>query len=267
MNIDIAKVIRDKNERLYRRLPRFAIKSLARLIRQDDINDVLARFGHLSGVDFVTAVLDDFGIERTVTGLDNIDPDGRYIFAANHPLGGLDAFVLAEAVAGRMGDVRLVVNDVLMKLEPLSPIFVPVNKYGCQNQEYMAAYNGLFASDLPVIYFPAGLCSRRNGGVISDLDWKKNFVQKAVESGRDIVPVFVDAVNSPRFYRAASLRKALGIPVNLELVLLPDELFRKRGSAIGLRFGEPVSCGSLRGGRHALEEAAELKKMCYDLRV
>ncbi len=70
MNIDIAKVIRDKNERLYRRLPGFAIKALARLICQDDINDVLARFGHLSGEDFVTAVLDDFGIERTVAGLD-----------------------------------------------------------------------------------------------------------------------------------------------------------------------------------------------------
>ncbi len=99
-----------------------------------------------------------------------------------------------------------------------------------------------------MVYFPAGLCSRRNGGVICDLEWKKNFVQKAVESGRDIVPVFVDAVNSQRFYRAASLRKSLGIPVNLELVLLPDELFRKKGSAIGLRFGEPVSHSSLRGG-------------------
>ena len=266
MNIDIAKVIREKNERLYRRLPGFAIKALARLICQDDINDVLARFGHLSGVDFVTAVLDDFGIERTVAGLDGLDRNGRYIFAANHPLGGLDAFVLAEAVAGHMGDVRLVVNDVLMKLEPLRPIFTPVNKYGIQNQEYMSAYNDLFASDLPVVYFPAGLCSRRNGGVICDLEWKKNFVQKAVESGRDIVPVFVDAVNSQRFYRAASLRKALGIPVNLELVLLPDELFRKKGSAIGLRFGEPVSHSSLQGGRHAASEAAELKKMCYDLR-
>ncbi len=266
MNIDIAKVIRDKNERLYRRLPGFAIKALARLICQDDINDVLARFGHLSGEDFVTAVLDDFGIERTVAGLDGLDRNGRYIFAANHPLGGLDAFVLAEAVAGHMGDVRLVVNDILMKLEPLRPIFTPVNKYGIQNQEYMSAYNDLFASDLPVVYFPAGLCSRRNGGVICDLEWKKNFVQKAVESGRDIVPVFVDAVNSPRFYRAASLRKALGIPVNLELVLLPDELFRKKGSAIGLRFGEPVSHSSLQGGRHAASEAAELKKMCYDLR-
>ena len=58
----------------------------------------------------------------------------------------------------------------------------------------------------------------------------------------------------------------VGIPVNLELVLLPDELFRKKGSAIGLRFGEPVSHSSLQGGRHAASEAAELKKMCYDLR-
>ena len=161
--------------------------------------------------------------------------------------------------------MRLVVNDVLMKLDPLRSIFTPVNKYGSQNQDYYKMYNELFASDLPVIYFPAGLCSRRIDGVIRDMEWKKNFVQKAVESGRDIVPTFVDAVNSPRFYRAASLRKRLGIGVNLELVLLPGELFGKRGSAINLRFGKPVPHDSLKGGRHAASEAAELKKMCYDL--
>ncbi|MDE7134089.1 MAG: glycerol acyltransferase [Rikenellaceae bacterium] len=264
MKIDLSKVIRDKNERLYRRLPGFVIKALARIIHEDEINDVLTRFGHLDGVAFVTAVLDDFAISRSWSGLDDI-PDGRYIFAANHPLGGLDAFVLAEAVARRFGDVRLVVNDVLMKLDPLRSIFTPVNKYGSQNQDYYRMYNELFASDLPVIYFPAGLCSRRIGGVISDVDWKKNFVQKAVDSGRDIVPAFVDAVNSPRFYRAASLRKKLGIGVNLELVLLPGELFAKRGATINLRFGKPVPHSVLRGGRHAAVEAAELKKMCYDL--
>ena len=65
MKIDLSKVIRDKNERLYRRLPGFVIKALARIIHEDEINDVLARFGHLEGVAFITAVLDDFGINRS----------------------------------------------------------------------------------------------------------------------------------------------------------------------------------------------------------
>lgn len=265
MKIDIDRVIYEKNAKLHRFLPGFVIKLLARLIHQDEINDVLNRFGHLSGVEFVSAVLDDFKITRQVEWSENLEK-GRYVFASNHPLGGIDAFVLAEAVASRFGDVRLVVNDVLMKLDPLKSIFVPVNKYGAQNAEYKEMYDNLFLSDLPVIYFPAGLCSRRNNGVICDPVWKKNFVSKAKESGRDIVPVFVDAVNSERFYRVASMRKKLGIKFNFELILLPDELFRKKGSTIKVRFGTPVPNSSLKGGRDSLKEAAEIKKMCYDLR-
>lgn len=69
-------------------------------------------------------------------GLENIPAEGRFIFASNHPLGGLDGMGLIKILGGIYGDERLkfLVNDMLMNIEPLRPVFLPVNKYGSQGQ-------------------------------------------------------------------------------------------------------------------------------------
>lgn len=53
-----------------------------------------------------------------------------------------------------------------------------------------------FASDNHIIMFPAGLCSRRQGGEIKDLEWKKTFVTKSIETHRDVVPLHFEGRNS-----------------------------------------------------------------------
>ena len=114
-----------------------------------------------------------------------------------------------------------------------------------------------FGSDAQVLYFPAGLCSRLIKGRITDLEWKKTFITKAIESHRDIVPMFFSGENSKRFYRLANLRKRLGIKFNIETFLLPDEMFRKQGSSFDLYIGEPVPYTSLTG-EHSHREWCEI---------
>ena len=47
--------------------------------------------------------------------------------------------------------------------------FLPVNKHGAQGKEAARRIEEAYASDSQILYFPAGLCSRKKRGVIKDL--------------------------------------------------------------------------------------------------
>lgn len=92
------------------------------------------------------------------------------------------------------------VNDLLMAVEPLSEVFLPVNKHGRQSRTSTAQIDSTFASDAPIIIFPAGLVSRKQkDGSIADLRWRKMFINKAVSTGRDIIPIYFNGQNSSFF--------------------------------------------------------------------
>ncbi|MCC8062211.1 MAG: 1-acyl-sn-glycerol-3-phosphate acyltransferase [Rikenellaceae bacterium] len=238
--IDIGRLLRNKNPRLAKWIPRFVVRWVERLVRLGKINYVLANFGDQPPMKFIRSTLDYIGVTYTVHGTENIPQGRRVIFASNHPLGGLDGLMLAEAVNPHVPSVKLIVNDLLMNLEPLAPIFVPVNKYGSQSVDYARRLVEMYESDTAVITFPAGLCSRLIHGQITDPPWRRNFVQKAWESGRLVVPVYIEGRNSMFFYRFERLRKALGIKLNLGTVLLPKEMFEQKGKHLDIYIGEPV---------------------------
>lgn len=261
--IDIGRLLRSKNPRLAKWIPRFVVRWIERLVRLKKINHVLSHYGEQPPMEFIRSTLDYIGVTYTVHGAANIPPDGRVIFASNHPLGGLDGLMLAEAVTPYVPAVKLIVNDLLMNLEPLAPIFVPVNKYGSQSVEYARRLVEMYESDTAVITFPAGLCSRLIHGRITDPPWRRNFVQKAWESGRPVVPVYIEGRNSMFFYRFERLRKMLGIKLNLGTIFLPKEMFDQRGKHLDIYIGQPVELtqehtarewvGIIRGKAYALK--------------
>ena len=126
---------------------------------------------------------------------------------------------------------------------------MPVNKHGRQDAGSVEAFNNAFASDVPIVTFPAGLCSRRRRGVVRDLEWKPNFVKKAAAYGRDVVPVYFNGRLSDFFYRLSNLRTALGIKANIEMLYLADEMFRQAGSDFEIIIGRPIPSASLLEGR------------------
>lgn len=246
LSIDIENVIRGKSNRLADRMPRFALNFIKRLIHQDEINRLLKDNCNHTGAEFATHILKDLNVSYNVHYTGTVpDPSGRYIFVSNHPLGGLDGMILISYIGGNFNDVKFVVNDLLMYIKPLVPVFVPVNKYGRMNHDNTALFRETFNSDAQILYFPAGLCSRLINGKVTDTAWKKTFVAKAVESRRDIVPMFFSGENSRFFYRLAAIRKKLGIKTNIETFLLPDEMFRKKGSSFDLYIGEPIPYTSI----------------------
>ena len=122
------------------------------------------------------------GIGYTPHGMEKIDPSGRYIFVSNHPLGGLDGSVLIALIGTRFPDIKFVVNDFLMHLKPLEPLFIPVNKVGKMTRDYARQINDTYSSESQILYFPAGLCSRKIKGKIIDTQWQTSFLKRLLHT-------------------------------------------------------------------------------------
>jgi putative hemolysin len=190
-------------------------------------------------LDFVDAIIDWFGAIVKVQGEENIPKEGRFIMAANHPLGGLDGVALMQVVGRVRKDIIFPVNDLLMYLPNLQELFIPINKHG-SNSENIKIIQETFESEKLMLYFPAGLVSRKQHGKIEDLEWKKTFIAKAKQYKRDVIPVFVKGNNTKRFYRIANLRKTFKIGANIEMLFLPDEMHKQRNKAIEIIVGEAI---------------------------
>lgn len=266
IKIDVGTVLASKLGKRASLVPRFLVHSLEKLICQDRLNDLLQYGWPRRGADFCRAVVGRLDITTEIinAGLMPTGEGSRVIFVSNHPLGGLDGMILIDIVTRLTGrEPFFVVNDLLMAVEPLTDVFVPINKHGAQSKAASAALDEAMASDRPVIIFPAGLCSRRNGGVIADPEWKKMFVQKARRYGRDIVPLHFAGTNSPRFYRTASMRKRLHIPFNLEMLLLPSEVVRNSGARFTVTVGERIPASSLAPDPRA--ETLRIRDIVYSM--
>ena len=265
--IDVEKVIAGKNPKLLKVIPKALIRYLKRIVHQDEMNGIIQRHGHLRNVEFVNACLTDMGITYTAEGIENLSPDGHYIFASNHPLGGLDGLILISEMKKHYPDVKFVVNDLLMALDQFSGIFVPVNKHGGQNIEYARRIEATYASSSQVLYFPAGLCSRRISGKVVDLEWKKSFITKAIKHQRDIVPIYFEGRNSNFFYNLARLRKFLRIKANIEMLYLVDEMFKQKGKSLRLIVGKPIPYTTFTKEKSAQDWALYVRQKAYGLKL
>ncbi len=237
--IDLEKVISDKNPRLLKAIPRFIINYLKRIIHQDDLNRLIWENGELFGLEFLEEVLKDFGVKILVQGLENVSKQERWTIAANHPLGGLDGMALIREVGKVRPDVVFPVNDLLMNLENLKELFIPINKHG-SNSGNARLFEETFESGKAILYFPAGLCSRKQKGKIYDLEWKKSFITKTRQYKRDIIPAYIEGRNSNWFYNLAMVRAKLRIKANIEMLYLADEMYKQKDKEIKITFGKPI---------------------------
>lgn len=266
MQVDVAEIIRAKSPKLAKKMPRFVVNLLRRLLHEKDVNEILAKANGATGIDFVNVGVECLELKRQASGMENIPSEGHFIFVANHPLGGLESLVMMQTIDEKYNDFMFVVNDLLMALEPLRPVFIPINKVGKQSRTNAEQLNELYASDKQVLYFPAGLCSRKIKGKIVDLQWQKNFIVKAVEYQRDIIPIYIGGRNSNFFYGLANWRKRLKIKFNIEMLFLVDEMFKQRGQTITLTIGKPIPYTTFDKTKTPTEWAEWVKKETYKMK-
>jgi putative hemolysin len=274
--IDIESLFASKNPALLRIMPGFILSYLKRIIHQDAVNDYIWRNRDKQGLPFVEAILKEFGVNAKVIDKRKVQPpfstiipsSGRFIVAANHPLGGLDGMALMQELGKIREDIIFPVNDLLMNVPGLRPLFIPINKHG-RNSENAQLINETFASEKMILYFPAGLVSRKQTlhgkTVIRDLEWKTTFIKKARKYQRDIIPVFIEGQNSDWFYNLARWRKRLGIHANIEMLYLVDEMVKQFNKTLTLMVGDPIPYTMLDKSKSEAQWAGWFRDKVYSL--
>lgn len=262
--VDLQKMLED---RMKRKPKRWLVALVRWLLIEKWLNKYMYRIGDKQGVDFMQGVVDVLDIKVEVKGEENLPKSGKpYMFVCNHPLGGADVVSVASVVGKHYPEgLKIPANDFLMLLTGIKDMLIPVNKVGGQSRSLSEKINTAYASDSQLMFFPAGMVSRKKGGVIADLQWKKNFVAKSIEYKRDIVPIRIDAKNSRLFYFIANLRGKLGIKFNIEMALLVRELRKQMHKTIKITIGTPISYESLDESKNPHQWAQEIRNKVYNL--
>jgi putative hemolysin len=267
MRIDVKTAIASKNAKLAKLLPCFLIRALEKIVSQDQMNQFLEKHDQDPALEFAKNSVEVAAqVTYNIVNEENVPKTGRYIIACNHPLGGIDGVAMLAVMSKYRSDIKIPANDIIMQVKPLHEVLIPINKHGSNNRDVSNYINEVFASDDLIIYFPAGLCSRENNGVLMDPEWKKTIVKKSKEYQRDIVPVFFDGRNTDRFYRIARWRRRLGIKVNIEMLFLPSEVFRHKGETFNIIFGKPIPYQTFDKSKTDYEWTAWLQEQVYALK-
>ncbi len=264
--IDIERIIASKSEKWAKRLPKFIIRYLKKTLHQEEINQLLKENENIYGYDFCRDIIKRWDITLKVNGLENVPKTGGAIFAANHPLGGMDAIAIVDALADYRSDIKFLVNDLLMNLKNLKGLFIGVNKFGGNSLSSLQEVQELFASEQAIFVFPAGMVSRKIDGMVQDLEWKKTFITRAKKNNKDVIPVYIDGKLSNFFYRLAAIRSALKIKLNIDMLYLADELYKQHGKTINITFGKPIPASTFDQSKNDQEWAAWVRAKTYELR-
>ncbi len=240
MQIDVGRTLRDHVPN-FAKLPyvlqRLCLWMLRKVIFEVRINRFLADYGHLHNFDFIDHIFEElrFAYQIRHSDIQNIPMTGRAIIIANHPLGALDGLALLQLIGSVRRDVKIIANDILMQVSPLSGLMLPVDNLSgeTRRRDISRIYDAL-KRDEAVIVFPAGEVSRAGANGIRDSKWSAGFLRLSEQAQAPLLPVRIRARNSSFFYMCSRLNKAFS------MLLLPSEMFRFRGNA-SFRIGELIS--------------------------
>ncbi len=261
--IDVELALQEKIPDIYKKIPGVLIRLMEKVIRQADMNRMIHESSHLNGIPLVDWVLDQFGVNIVVKGKKLIPKKGRYIYPANHPIGGLDGLAIVSVVAKIHPLIKFVANDLLRVIKGFDSISLYIARFGQINRRNAILINKTLASEAQLLVQPAGTVSKRNPVKIRDLAWNKFFIHKAIQYKRDVIPIHVQARNSRLFYNIASFRKIFRIKSNMEMFLLPREMFNKSGKTITITFGIPIAYKTFDDSRTHLEWAQKVREYVY----
>lgn len=261
--VDVEHILKTKARKLYRWLPRFAINWIKNKLHEEEINRAMFLLKDVKGLDFNTKVLEYLEASVESLNAELIPRQGNITVVANHPLGGLDGLALIKAVGDVRPDVHFLVNDILKNVSNYGDVFVAVNKVGATSAGSLRTMEEIFRLGGAVLIFPAGLVSRKIDGKVRDLVWKKSFVTQSVDHKRMVQPVYIEGQNSSFFYNFANWRKKLGVKFNIEMLFLPDEMFKADKATIRIHFSQPFSYEVFDGSRSHKEWSEEVYRYIY----
>lgn len=222
-------------------VPRWGIRKLERLLHVDQIKDFMEEYFNDKPLESASRRVEYCELSTKVVQKNNlaIVSSERPIIVANQPLGGPESLVLMDVLKQSTDNLSMVVKRIIGEVRPLEPLLVQM--LARRDQMSSQVFRDVFAGDEPIIIFPAGYCSRPlSNGTLFDYAWHSTFVKMARRHRRPLLPIHISGFNSKRFYRLSALRRAVGLKVSLESILLPEEMYRQQGNTIRLVVGQAV---------------------------
>lgn len=263
--IDISSSIKSSDSAFLKKLPAFVLRIIEKIIRQDEMNHILEKYKDSHGAEFQRSVVKEFNLKLEISGLENLPENGKCFFLANHPFGIIDGLLLTKTVIEKYGDFRAIGNEAFEYIPNLRPYIAVVNVYGTSSKSYVTQLEKVYQSDIAITHFPAGEVSRIYDGKIQDCAWQKSFISRAISCQRDIVPFYFHGKNSKLFYGINRMRKLFGINTNIELMLLPHEMFNKRNKTIRFTIGKPISWQKFDSTNTHVQWAQKIREHVYSM--
>ena len=261
---EVAKVI---NTDKYGFLGTFSGWLLMKILKISTLNKIYDRNKHLSEVEFLNAILDEFQIKFEIPeeDLKRLPKEGPYITISNHPLGGIDGILLLKLMLEREPNFKIIANFLLHRIEPMKPYIMPVNPFE-NHKDSKSSVVGIketlrhLADGKPLGIFPAGEVSTyKDGELIVDKPWEEGALKIIKKANVPVVPIYFHAQNSKLFYTLSKLNDTL------RTAKLPSELLTQKNRVIKVRIGKPISTTEQAEYKEISEFGEFLRKKTYML--
>ncbi|RZL41913.1 MAG: lysophospholipid acyltransferase family protein [Pedobacter sp.] len=240
---------------------------LMKMLKISTLNDIYDRNKHLSDVEFLNAILDEFQIKFEIPeeDLKRLPKEGAYITISNHPLGGIDGILLLKLMLEREPNFKIIANFLLHRIDPLKPYIMPVNPFE-NHKDAKSSVVGIketlrhLSDGKPLGMFPAGEVSTyKDGKLVVDKAWEEGAIKVIRKAQVPVVPIYFHAKNSRFFYLLSKLGSTF------RTAKLPSELLTQKDRIIKVRIGKPISV-SEQNEYKTLDEYREfLRKKTYML--
>ncbi|GGB78417.1 glycerol acyltransferase [Flavobacterium suaedae] len=237
---EVAKAIKTDK---YGFLGTFSGWLLMKVLKISTMNKIYDKHKHLSDIEFLNALLDEFQIKFEIPEEDfkRLPKEGAYITVSNHPLGGIDGVLLLKLMLERRPDFKIIANFLLHRIEPMKPFIMPVNPFET-HKDAKSSLLGIkdalrhLSEDKPLGIFPAGEVSTyRDGKLVVDRPWEEGAIKLIKKANVPVVPIYFHAKNSRLFYLLSRMNDTL------RTAKLPSELLTQKDRVIKVRIGKPIS--------------------------
>ncbi|MAZ29193.1 MAG: glycerol acyltransferase [Cytophagaceae bacterium] len=241
--------------------------TLMKVLRISKANEIYNRNKHLSDLEFLNAILDEFEINFDIPEehLKRLPKDGSFITISNHPLGGIDGILLLKLMLEQRTDFKIIANFLLHRIEPLKPYVMPVNPFE-DRKDIKSSLLGFkqamkhLQEGHPLGIFPAGEVSTyKDDKLIIDRPWEPAAMKLVKKANVPVVPIYFHAKNSRLFYKLSSISDTL------RTAKLPSELFTQKNRVIEVRIGHPISAKAQDEHEDLTEFTEFLRKKTYML--
>lgn len=222
------------------------VKWLLRKFGIEEVNRIHSTWCGTPGPEFARHLIEDeFRIPLQVDGIEILEgfKDGPFITVSNHPFGQLDGIALINLVTRFRPKYKVMVNMILNRITAMRPNFIAVDQSASADPEKrkvsvagVREALSLIRNGDPVGFFPAGAIGKTDkDGIIVDRPWQPVVLQIIQKAKVPVIPIYFHGNNSKFF-------NFLGHHcVPLRTACLALELFKKKGKALHISVGEPIS--------------------------